>query len=109
MLSMIGQKTNPIMLWVSQSWSDYLGWPQEYLIGVNFFDLIHPDDMSISVKAFSKFQETGKIGFEGEYFINRYRCQNGEYKRVKWHNVMPTDNDLYMIIADPIDDKLNDK
>lgn len=103
MLTAMGLKSEAIFVWVSKSWSDYLGWSEEELTSINFFELIHPDDIKDSELAFSRFQSTGKIGFKGEYFINRYLCKDGSYKRVEWNNLIPTDGDSYMITANPID------
>ena len=103
-LTAMGKKNEPVFLWVSKSWSNYLGWTEEELTEVNFFELIHPDDVPSSLKAFSRFQETGQIGFKGETFTNRYRCSDGNYKRVEWNNLMPTDGNEYMVTANAIDD-----
>ena len=104
-LTAMGKKTDPVFLWVSKSWSDYLGWTEEELTNISFFELIHPEDVPSSLKAFSIFQETGQIGFKGETFINRYRCSDGNYKRVEWNNLVPTDGNEYMITANSIDDQ----
>ena len=100
---MIGTINSPIMVWVSQSWIDYLGFSEDYLTGVNFFDLIHKDDLKTSFEVFSIFQETGRLGFDSKHFINRYLCSDGNYKRVIWNNQMSTEGGNYMVTAQALD------
>lgn len=96
---MIGSRYLPRFKWVNKSTCDYLGYSKSELVSVEFFDLIHPDDMAKSEKAFSRFQDTGAIGFDGDYFVNRYKHKNGTYLPMYWSNVIVNDKDYFLMQA----------
>ena len=63
-------------LYVSSDYSDILGYDPDELLGRNIFDLMHPDDISAALEAFSK----GLTQFTSEQAIFRYRHKNGEWR-----------------------------
>lgn len=104
-LTMIASNTQTVFTWVSKSWSDYLGWTFEELTSISFLELIHPNDVEPSYAAFKAFQESEfqNAGFEGEYFINRYKSKSGEWKRIKWLKTIESDGQEYIMFAHGID------
>jgi len=104
-LTMIASNTETVFTWVSKSWSDYLGWTFEELTSVCFLELIHPEDIEPSFAAFKAFQKSGykNAGFEGEYFINRYKAKDGSWKRIKWLKTIESDGQEYIMFAHGID------
>lgn len=97
---MVGSRYEPRFTWVNRATCNYLGYTKSELTQTYLFtDLIHPDDMERSVKAFSRFQSTGKIGFEGDYFKNRYRHKSGHYLPMYWSNVIINDKAMFLMQA----------
>jgi PAS domain-containing protein len=90
-------------IWVSQSWLNYLGWTFEEITEAPFTDFIHPDDMERSMVAWERFIKTGKLGFDGDHFINRYKTKEGFYKEIVWEAVLESDSGYYMMEAKTID------
>lgn len=62
-------------------------------------EFIHPDDLEESLSIFKKFQQTGELGFDNQYFINRYRTKYGFYKSIVWESILETDDEYYMMEA----------
>ena len=70
------------------AWTDILGWPVEQIIGRNFFDLVHPDDLErtrVSAAALAK-------GRQVPTFANRFRTESGAYRDIDWTVI--TDGEL---------------
>ena len=98
-LVFLGSVTSPEFLWVNDKVLEYLGWEFDEIVNINWLSLIHPDDRQKSLDAFLIFQKTGKIGFEGEQFTNRYRTKKGLYKEIIWNSVMESKEEMYMIFG----------
>lgn len=98
-LVMVGSRYAPVFDWVNRAFCQYLGYTREYLTSTSFMTLIHPDDIEKSQAAFERFQQTGKIGFDTEYFVNRYRHKDGHYLPVYWSHVIINDRDLFLMQA----------
>jgi PAS domain S-box-containing protein len=65
---------------VNPAWSSLLGWPAAELIGSNFFDLVHPEDLeNTRAEAVLLSQGRRTITFE-----NRYRHRDGSYRWISW-------------------------
>ncbi|MEN9849226.1 MAG: hypothetical protein RL368_1966 [Pseudomonadota bacterium] len=63
------------------AWEHTLGWTLEDLTSRPFFDFVHPDDLALSEKIFTKLKQGKSIlGFE-----NRYRCREGGYRWISWN------------------------
>lgn len=69
---------------LNPQWGKSLGYRTESLIGRNFMDFVHPDDVASTVEA------VGRLGRREEVlnFVNRYRCSNGEYRWIEWRSAM---------------------
>lgn len=59
-----------------------LGWRIDELEGKKFLDLVHPDDLAVTMKAMGDLQ-TGK-GIVN--FVNRFRCKDGVYRWIEWRS-----------------------
>jgi diguanylate cyclase (GGDEF)-like protein/PAS domain S-box-containing protein len=61
------------------AWEDILGYRKQDMIGENFYDYIHPDDIE-------RTREIHSITLKGSVgkYINRIRCSDGNYKNFEW-------------------------
>lgn len=62
-------------------WGVILGWSEDELVGTNFFDLLHPDDVAHS-------EEGARAIGRGDSltsFENRYRHKDGTYRWISWN------------------------
>ena len=72
-----------------------LGYEEEELINKNFIDLIHPFD---KIKTTEERNNIMK-GENSKYFINRFKCKNGDYKWMEWNTTVSNEN-TYFIARD---------
>ncbi len=92
--------------WVSQSWQDELGLPPDHLVGRQFMEFIHPEDIDVSVAAFAA-ATNGESPTSG--LQNRYRAVDGEYRWLDWSWAAdPQTRLLYAVARDITDRKLAD-
>lgn len=75
---------------VNEGWSTVLGRRSAELVGRQYFDFIHPDDIEISAAEMAKLQQ----GITSFYFENRYRHQDGTYRLIAWSAVASVENKL---------------
>jgi len=61
------------------AWQTLLGWEPDELIGINYLDLIHPDDIGGSADAHDRAATVGLEPFE-----NRFRHRDGSYRWFAW-------------------------
>ncbi len=80
---------------LNPEWETTLGYPINELIGKQFFDFIHPDDIEPTAKAVKTLSEQKEI----LNFINRYRCKDGTYKWIEWKSY-PAGNIIYAAARD---------
>ena len=68
------------ILAANPEWTSLLGWGPEQLVGRNFFDFIHPDDVARTQA------EAGSLagGEQTPKFENRYRKKDGAYLDIDW-------------------------
>ncbi|MDD2534131.1 MAG: PAS domain-containing protein [Eubacteriales bacterium] len=64
----------------NEAWSEILGYPMDYFRIHRFLELIHPNDLTETLQVLSKLTNQEKV----INFINRYRCQDGQYKYFEW-------------------------
>ncbi len=62
---------------VSDSWADVLGWSCAQVVGRNFVDYLHPDDLERTLAAFTA--QPAQTGL-----VNRYRHADGSYRVLEW-------------------------
>ena len=81
----------------NKSLEDLLGYDRERLVGVNFLDLVHPDDTAATIAEMGKLAQ----GANTFYFENRYRQKSGEFRLLAWSASASTANQ--MIFAEATD------
>ena len=65
---------------VNPAWTTQLGWSQADLVGNDFMQLVHPDDVEATLAEVAKLAE----GITTLRFENRYRCKDGSYRWLSW-------------------------
>ncbi|SKA14695.1 PAS domain S-box protein [Sediminibacterium ginsengisoli] len=79
-----------------------LGWDEEYLLQISFFDLVHPDDLQATRRHFSLLA----AGKPTVNFTHRLKCRDGEYKNLQWvATPEPTTGYLFAIARDITQEK----
>jgi PAS domain S-box-containing protein len=63
------------------AWSSVLGYSEEELQSVSFFDFVHPDDREATVAENRKLIAGKPVA----NFTNRYRHKDGSYRWFEWH------------------------
>lgn len=75
--------TEGYFLRLNPEWERSLGYGLEELKGKQFLDLVHPDDLELTLAAISQLFEQQLV----LSFTNRYRHQNGSYRWIEWRSV----------------------
>ena len=65
---------------INQRWTSLLGWTEEELIGTNFVDNTHPDDLKATLTVFAGILETPLT----EAYSYRFRHKDGTYRWFGW-------------------------
>ncbi|MBP8886648.1 MAG: PAS domain S-box protein [Flavobacterium sp.] len=86
---------------VNPAVSRILGYSEEELLGKNFLEFTHPDDLEITKKEVVKLQ-TGASSIK---FENRYICKDGSIKWLSWSVSPDVKNGLLYAVASDITDK----
>ncbi len=80
---------------LNPAWEWTLGYSREELMESQFFDFVHPDDISKTEQAMSKLAENKKVSS----FINRYKKKDGSYCHLEW-SAVPYDSFIYATARD---------
>ncbi len=82
---------------VNQAFTELLGWTEDELLSMPFFELIHPEDIEATEIDIAKHATD-----EAETkFINRLRAKNGKYKSLEWTTKQePGTENLFAIARD---------
>ena len=70
------------LLRVNLQWEYLLGYSTAELIGSNFMDLVHPDDVQDTLNAISTLEQQELV----LNFENRYRAKDGSYRWLEWRS-----------------------
>jgi PAS domain S-box-containing protein len=65
---------------VNPAFQEVLGFPEEELLAMSIFELVHPDDLDTTVTGYTKMAAGEPIKF----MENRLRCKDATYKWVAW-------------------------
>lgn len=65
---------------VNKKFTEELGYSIEELEGKYFLDLVHPDDVQLTVDFINSLSKKGEV----KNISNRYHTKNGMYKRIDW-------------------------
>jgi PAS domain S-box-containing protein len=82
-------------LHVNPAWATVLGWSSEQLVARPFLELVHPDDVAMTL------EEIGRLA-AGEAtlsFVNRYRRVDGSYRHLSWTCQPDTETGLFYAVA----------
>ena len=90
---------------LNPAWESTLGYSTEDLTGKRFIEIVHPDDIEITLKQM-ELQLQGK---ETINFINRYRCSDNSYKRLEWKGQTAKDGTIYAVARDITEEKLSEE
>ncbi len=80
---------------LNPEWERTLGYPLAELVGREFLELVHPDDLEATRAAL------GRLGAQEQVlnFVNRYRTRDGEYRWLEWHS-FPIGGRVYAVARD---------
>jgi len=98
MLSVIGMDGS--FREVNPAWTRTLGWSQEELLGSQWMEHAHPDDMFKTMDALNDLQN-GKPAID---FVNRYRAKDGTYRHIAWMASPDVGNRIIYCVAKDITD-----
>ncbi len=77
-----------------------LGWGSAELQSQPFYDLVHPDDVAATHHEIDKLAQ----GIPTISFVNRFRCADGVYKRLRWTSHPEPETGLLYAVAREISD-----
>ncbi len=83
---------------LNRAWEDTLGFPISELEGMNFMELVHPDDREPTEKAIADLSANRQV----VGFVNRYRTSDGSYRYIEWRS-QPHDRLVYAAARDVTD------
>jgi PAS domain S-box-containing protein len=90
---------------LNPAWEKLLGFTIAELMARPYIDFVHPEDRSMTL-AIAKQASSGQmaIGFE-----NRYRCQDGSYRWLRWNAMPYVDRELFYAVAHDITEAKRDE
>jgi PAS domain S-box-containing protein len=94
MLSVVDLATGRFLR-VNPAWSVVLGYEPEEIVGQQYLEFLHPDDVERTMAGYSKV-EAGEPILD---FENRYRAKAGDYRWLSWVAV-PEGGKLYSTVRD---------
>ncbi len=68
------------MIAVNPAWTQLLGWTEEQLLGREFMELVHPQDVPDTQAAVADLSD----GISIPNFVNRYQHKDGSYRWLSW-------------------------
>lgn len=72
---------------LNPEWKNVLGYDMDELVGSNFIDLVHPDDVEGTLQAIHALERKQAV-FN---FVNRYKSKDGHYKYIEWRSTLVGD------------------
>lgn len=84
---------------LNEHWHHILGWTTTELKSQPYVELIHPDDVSKTVKQINEINAGGAA----RNFVNRYRTKDGEYVSLVWQTTTLSNGNWYCV-ALPVHD-----
>ena len=70
---------------MNKKFAEVLGYTKEELIGDNYFQFIHKDDVQRTLKVWDSLITGGVHSTGEEGFTNRYICKDGRVAVLEWH------------------------
>lgn len=93
LLCIIGQDGR--FQYANQKWSNVLGYEIDQIIGEEYLNLVHPDDIAATLKE----RELTLKRKNPKSFANRYRKKNGDYVWLEWRSYFDPDKNLFYCIV----------
>lgn len=81
---------------LNPAWETALGWRIDELEGKKFLDLVHPDDLPVTMNAMDDLRTGKKI----VNFVNRFRCKDNVYRWIEWRSFPYGENLMYAAARD---------
>lgn len=100
LLAFLVEFNNPHFKWVNDRVVKVLGWSKDEMEAIDFFDLIHPEDKEMSLKA---FKTQTMLGRDDWVFKNRYRKKDGNYVTLVWASTNKTFGNYMLNLALPLE------
>jgi len=69
---------------VNPAWERVLGFTEEELLSINYFEILHPEDHEKGKENFSRLSK----GHQISHYINRIRTKDGSYRFLEWRSRM---------------------
>lgn len=88
---------------VNHAWETILGYNKEDILGKEYIDFVHPDDIASTLAEGTKLSQ----GLQTIYFENRYRCKDGSYKWLAWTSSPEPEKNITFAVARDITEKKN--
>jgi PAS domain S-box-containing protein len=80
---------------VNPGFTKLLGWEESEILGKDFLELIHPEDLASTLEKVSVLGQGANV----YGFTNRYRCKDGGYRVLSW-SAAPNDRFIHAIGRD---------
>jgi PAS domain S-box-containing protein len=80
---------------INPGFTSLLGWTEHDILGKDFLQLIHPDDLAPTLEKVSALGHGANV----YGFMNRYRCKDGSYRFLSW-SAAPNDSFIHAIGRD---------
>ncbi len=91
---------------INPSFKRVLGWENDYLLNISFFELVHPEDIENTLHELEKLTS----GETTSNFTHRLRAKNGEYKVLQWMGTPePRTGNIFAIARDITDEKIQEE
>ncbi|MBN2742488.1 MAG: PAS domain-containing sensor histidine kinase [Marinilabiliaceae bacterium] len=72
---------------VNPEWTNVLGYEMDEIVGQNFLNMVHPEDLEGTLGALRLLKQNESV-FN---FVNRYRTKSGAYKYIEWRSTLVGD------------------
>ena len=80
---------------LNPAWKNLLGWTESELLHTPWIELVHPDDVEVTLNAERQYPQPDIVEYE-----NRYRHQDGSYHWLSWRVSQTEDGLSYRVAKD---------
>lgn len=88
------------ILFVNERVTKELGWSSSEMLGINYINFVHPDDVKRTSEVFINFRDKGVKRDPNEpFFINKYKCSDGSYVNVQWFDGVDNIHGMFLCFA----------
>lgn len=99
LMCIINNKGN--FLKVTDKWEKVLGWSENELVKMNWYELLHPED----ILYLNQLNREGKNQEIKRNIALRYRCKSGEYKWMSWQGQLVMQGQKRLLKATEVEDE----